>query len=99
MENSRIPNKLKKCRRITGYSQTEVAKLLGLNKTVNISRWETGLSLPSTIHLIQLCVLYKTNPEYLYREFWKESGNKIKALEKNLLTQQESLMSNEKYYL
>lgn len=99
MEHSRIPNSLKRFRRLVGLSQKEVAILLELQKTSSISRWEKGLSFPSTKHLFQLCILYKTLPENIYSEVWDEISLEVKKHEKELLTQQESLISSEKYYL
>lgn len=99
MEHSRIPNSLKRLRRLSGLSQKEVAILLSLQKTSSISRWEKGLSFPATKHLFQLCILYKTLPENIYSEVWDEISLEVKRHEKELLTQYESLISNEKYYL
>jgi transcriptional regulator with XRE-family HTH domain len=99
MEHSRIPNSLKRYRRIAGYSQKEVGVLLQLQKSSNLSRWEKGLSFPGTKYLFQLCILYKTLPENIYSEVWDKISLEVKRHEKELLAQQESLVSKEKYYL
>ena len=100
MEQSRIPNSLKKYRRLAGYSQKQVTVLLELDHSnISLSRWEKGLLFPSTKHLFQLCILYKTLPENLYSEVWDKVNYEITSKEKKLLAQQESLMSKEKYYL
>lgn len=99
MEHSRIPNSFKMYRRKAGYSQKEVAALLGLKKTSCLSRWEKGLAYPSIKHLFELSLLYKTYPHHLYDEFWDVLEDKTKKLEYELLAQQESIISNERYYL
>ena len=63
---TRIPNSLKKHRKLVGYKQIEVALLLGLHDTACISRWEKGLSFPNTINLIKLSIIYRTFPNELY---------------------------------
>lgn len=51
-----------------GYRQIDVARLLDLNNTSRISRWEKGLSLPNAINLIKLSIIYRTFPNELYFE-------------------------------
>ena len=75
MEKSRIPNSLKKYRRLTGYSQKQVAKVLGLKQSSCISQWEKGMSLPGAKQLFRLSFLYKTLPNHLYHDLcrtWKD---------------------------
>jgi transcriptional regulator with XRE-family HTH domain len=71
MENGQFPNKLKRYRRINGYSQKKVARLLGLADTGTLSRWEHGHVLPGMIHVFRLARLYHAQPEELYDELWK----------------------------
>ncbi len=82
MEISRFPNKLRMFRRSNGYSQKKVARLLGLADTSTLSRWEHGLSLPSTIQLFRLARIYFTEPHELFDELW----NHVEG-DTNLLTQ------------
>lgn len=62
---------LKRMRKICGYTQTEVAHLIDISHSGNISRWETGDILPSSIHLIELLIIYQTSPDKLYPEMWQ----------------------------
>jgi transcriptional regulator with XRE-family HTH domain len=71
MENGRIPNRLKKYRRLAGFSQTQVAQFLALQNSSCVSKWEKGLALPGIIQLFKLCLLYKTVPNHLYSELWQ----------------------------
>lgn len=61
-----ILNSLKKHRKLMGYKQQDVAKILSLHDTSQICRWEKGLSLPNTINLLKLSILYRTFPNELY---------------------------------
>lgn len=75
MEQSRIPNSLKKYRRLAGYSQKQVAQILGLKQSSCISQWESGTSSPRVKQLFQLSFVYKTIPNHLYFDLcrtWKE---------------------------
>lgn len=72
-----FPNKLKKYRRIIGYSQKEVTKILGFKNSSNISRWENGEAMPSVKNLLMLSALYATLPAELYDEMYRELKNTI----------------------
>ncbi len=67
-----FPNRLRKFRRMHGYTQKEVNTLLGIQGQSRISRWERGESLPDTINLFKLCILYGTLPNELYFEVYKK---------------------------
>jgi transcriptional regulator with XRE-family HTH domain len=83
-----IPNRLRKFRKISGYSQTDVMKLLGFKSTNRISRWEKGLAFPSVENLLKLSILYRTLADQLYpdlrNKFIQELSVKQKALFKNI---------------
>lgn len=74
-----IPNHLRKYRKMAGYKQTEVAKLLGLKSTNRLSRWEHGLSMPSVKNLLLLSILYCTLPNQLYSELAAQLKQQISA--------------------
>jgi transcriptional regulator with XRE-family HTH domain len=64
----RIPNRLKRCRKERGLSQTEVARILGVKNSVMISRWEKGLALPSPMNIFKLAAIYRTMTDALYTD-------------------------------
>ena len=73
MEPSRIPNKLRFFRRLCGYSQKKIARMLGLNDTNAISRWEQGAYAPNIKNLFKLSQIYHVYPHELYPGLWEES--------------------------
>jgi transcriptional regulator with XRE-family HTH domain len=77
----RIPNLLKKYRRVRGFSQREVARILELESTSMISRWESGLMLPSAINLFKLAALYRVMVDALYFDFLGSIKEELKAKE------------------
>lgn len=68
----RIPNRLWRYRKLAGYTQKEVAAILGIHDTAMISRWERGITMPSGEYLIKLSKLYTTLIDELYYELGKE---------------------------
>lgn len=60
---STIGERLKKLREDRNLSQTEVAKLLGINRTTYV-HYETGYSKP-TQKLKELCALFNTTSDYI----------------------------------
>jgi len=75
---SHIPNNLKRYRRMSGFSQKEVATMLGLESTGCISRWEHGTTIPSWIHILKLSFLYSTLPNELYGDLWAQVKQELR---------------------
>ncbi len=61
-----IPNRLRKYRILAGYSQKDVAIILGMKSTSRISKWEQGTALPSLEYLLKLSILYHVLCDELY---------------------------------
>ena len=53
-----------------GYTQKQVAEILGMNQSNLISEWEKGITSPSLNNLLKLANLYHTLIEELYNEQW-----------------------------
>jgi len=79
-----IPNRLRKHRRIMGYQQKDVARLLGLQSANRISRWEKGVALPSAINLIKLSIVFRTLPTELYFDVLQQLREELHQREKKL---------------
>lgn len=94
MEFGRYPNRLKRYRRIAGYSQKKVARLLGFLDTSSLSRWEHGITVPHIVNIFRLASLYHAKPEELYSELWDQI-----AADQNLLARDEPIDSQEGFYL
>lgn len=71
-EGRHISNRLRKHRKVLGYNQQDVAKLLGHKSTSKISKWEKGLAMPSAINLLKLAILYGVLPQELYFQIYCE---------------------------
>lgn len=97
MERRRIPNSLKKYRRMSGLSQRKVAASLGLQETSCISRWEKGEYMPGIEYLFRLSLLYKTSPTNLYYDLWHQLNQELTIKDQKLLAQHESNINNETY--
>jgi transcriptional regulator with XRE-family HTH domain len=80
MEPGRFPNRLKKFRRIAGYSRKKVASLLDLRSTSMLSRWERGISTPGIIDIFRLAFIYNVLPHELYLELWMNAHSDFKDL-------------------
>lgn len=56
--------KLRRLRNNANLTQEEVATKLGVSRQT-ISKWESGLSIPQTEHIIEICKLYKITSDSL----------------------------------
>jgi transcriptional regulator with XRE-family HTH domain len=77
-----------------GYTQDDVAYLLGLHSKTEISRWEKGTTVPLTDNVIRLAYIYHTFTEELFREYYKQVRYEIEPREKKVA--QMRLKRNEK---
>jgi len=84
MKNKIIPNYLKRIRRAAGYSQREVASILGVSYTTSICKWEKGLLMPGLRHVFIMANLFEVMPQELYVELWQTTKHSVKLFkEKN----------------
>ena len=61
---SMIGSRIKDLREQNGFTQTSLAKKLGLSRSA-INAWEMGVSVPSTQYLMELARLFKVSADYL----------------------------------
>ena len=73
------PHRLKKYRRILGYSQVGAARLLGVSPT-ELMLWEKGRRIPQIENLMKLEALYQRLISHLYAEVREKA---IAEIEKN----------------
>ena len=66
MRNQTPPNYLRKYRKAAGFTQRQVARILGFKDTSMISRWEKGVCLPKLETIFKLAVIYRTMVEALF---------------------------------
>ncbi len=82
-QNGRVfQNKLRRFRRLFGFTQKEAAQRLGLSCRSILSHWERGERMPGGEDLIKLCVLYQTLPGELYPELTKEAQKSLSEWQK-----------------
>ena len=76
----RMPNSLRDYRKRAGFTQHEVARILGLGKrgADSVMQWERGYRFPNVVNWFKLSVLYKVSPEELYTELFEELGKDFK---------------------
>lgn len=56
--------RIKEIREQNGYTQTTLAKKLGLSRSA-VNAWEMGVSIPSTQYLVELSDLFNVTTDYL----------------------------------
>lgn len=66
MEQKLWKNNLKQLRLERGYSQQQVAELIGLKCQNRLCRWEKGISIPSLQNLVRLAQVYQLEIAKLY---------------------------------
>lgn len=81
-----ISEKIKDLREKNGFTQTALAKKLGLSRSA-INAWEMGISIPSTQYVVELAMLFKVSADYLLGISKEETLDitDLTANEKNIL--------------
>jgi transcriptional regulator with XRE-family HTH domain len=87
-EQNHFPNCLRKYRKARDLSQKDVARILGLNSSSVISRWENGACLPNTTNVFKLAALYRVFAETLFVDLNRELRAELIEKEKRLLEKQ-----------
>lgn len=80
-----IPNSLRRFRKVRGMKQKEVARILGVRSASMISRWEKGITLPSTENAFKLAVIYRTMVDALYIDYISQLKGDIRKREEALI--------------
>ncbi len=77
VDHKNIPNCLRKFRKTNGYTQKQVAALIGICNTSVVSRWEKGHRFPSPPNIFRLSILYRTMTDALYVDLVRELRREI----------------------
>ena len=59
-----IAEKIKELREANSMTQNEVAKRLGITRS-SVNAWEMGISVPSTMYMVQLAQLFSVSADYI----------------------------------
>ena len=59
-----VSDKIKKLREQNGYTQTELAKKLGITRS-GVNAWEMGISTPSTQYIVELSSIFQVSTDFL----------------------------------
>ncbi|MCD6318853.1 helix-turn-helix transcriptional regulator [Candidatus Aerophobetes bacterium] len=81
----KIPNSLRKYRKMRGLKQKDVAEILGLKSTSMISRWEKGFVLPKPMNIFKLAALYRTMADALFIDLIRSVKEDIHRKEEEIL--------------
>jgi len=81
----RIPNLLRRYRKARGLTQRQAARILGVGSTSMVSRWEKGISLPSSLNIFKLAVLYRTMADTMFPNLTQILKEKILKREEEIL--------------
>jgi transcriptional regulator with XRE-family HTH domain len=81
--NLLIENRIWKYRKIKKFKQKELAFLIGQKGLASqVSRYERGLVIPNSEHLIKLCCALNTKIELLYPHFVKRCYQEVEGNKK-----------------
>ena len=59
-----IGENIKNLREENNYSQTALAKRLGISRSA-VNAWEMGISIPSTQYVVELAKIFKVSADYI----------------------------------
>lgn len=90
----KLPDKIIKHRKATGWSQEEFAEKLNVSRQA-ISRWENGTALPDAQNILQISKLFGVSADYLLNDDY-ESDNDIPAI-KTATEETETLFLKKKH--
>jgi transcriptional regulator with XRE-family HTH domain len=77
MRRKRIHNYLRMCRKARGFTQKEVAWIMGFENSSMISRWEKGVTIPETLNAIKIAALYNTTVDSVYEDVRNAASDEL----------------------
>ena len=96
IEHHRIHNSLRKYRKARGLTQKEVSLILGIKSEGIVSRWEIGRSLPRTLNVLKLAILYRTMADALFIDLRRTLQKDIFQTEERILQHKFSSQNDSK---
>lgn len=72
-----------KYRERIGFTQIQVAQLLGNRKTTLLSKLEKGLRLPSLTTALRLAIIYRAPVDFLFTSLYEALREKLRKSEAN----------------
>lgn len=89
----KLNEKIITCRKQKGYSQEELASLLGVSRQ-SVSKWETGESMPEITKLVSLAKVFDVTTDWLLSDEYEEIKNEQAILHKSYPDWLDKLPSN-----
>lgn len=78
------PSRLWLARKRLGYEQKQIAQLLSHKSVNQISRYETGLNVPSLKTALKLAIIYKLPIRVLFHTYYRECQEELTSRAKTL---------------
>lgn len=91
--NVKHSNNLAHYRKRMGFTQEQVAQLLGYKTRDAVSRMEIGYSLPRLYTALQFAALYRIPVDFLYHEKYIALRNEIRRSEGKSLTPGQGMLA------
>ena len=71
------PNQLRRFRKQAGFTQRELAKLIGHKTTAHISRYENGAKLPSLLTALKICAAIRSLVEVVFGDLHDKVSEQV----------------------
>jgi len=68
-----------------GFTQQQVAEIIGYHSSTDLSHYEHGRKLPSLVTALKLEVVYRVPVAFLFPEIYHELKEQLRAREERLL--------------
>lgn len=89
-------NNLRRYRKASGLTQTQVARILGLHDHNRLSNWECGKCFPTVTTLFRLAAIYQTVPDAFYPDVQKSIQEEIRQRKAEILKTAEALQKKQR---
>ncbi len=92
MPQNKHPNDLVRYRQRFRLSQRQVATLLGHKDAAQLSKFETGSSLPSLLTALRLAIIYRAPVDFLFADIYRSERELIRQRESSLAPQGQGVL-------
>jgi transcriptional regulator with XRE-family HTH domain len=89
---TKFPNSIHRYRERLGFTQDQLAYIIGCKHSRGIRRFESGGAMPGSLMMLRIAVALRVSVDYLYEETFKLLREEVRATEERMPKGQQGVL-------
>ena len=82
--NTKYPNNIQMYRERIGFTQDQLAHIVGCKSSRRVRRLESGWVIPGSLMMLRLAAALRVSADYLYEETYKQLREEVRGTEERM---------------